>query len=375
MYDVVIAGIGGMGSAALAHCAARGVRVLGVEQFARAHALGASSGRTRVIRRAYFENAAYVPLLNRSYELWRELEDTSRERILYTDGLLTAGYRGSAIVEGAEEAVRLHALDAQTWDARDIRVNYPALHVGDNDYGVFEPEGGFVVPEAAIAAHCSRAEHDGAELRFETRVKSWSPDGDSLRVELSDGSSLRTSRLVLTLGPWFKETMESLGVPIRVQRNVAAWFRPKHPLGPVDLPTFLIDRREHAAPFYGFPDIGDGAKAAFHGMGVLTDAASLNREIDMTADVAPIASAFEAWAPGSAHEFIEAKACMYSLTPDEHFVIDLHPQDPRIVLCGGFSGHGFKFASVVGELAADLALNGGTNQDIKFLSLERFACR
>jgi sarcosine oxidase len=375
MYDVVIAGIGGMGSATLAQCAMRRARVLGIEQFSRGHALGASSGRSRVIRRAYFENAAYVPLLNRSHELWRELERESGERILYAYGLLTAGYQGSAIVAGAEEAVRLHDLDAQTWDSRDIRTHYPALRVDDDDYGVFEPEGGFVVPEAAIAAHCALAERHGAELRFETRVESWRSDGDALRVELSDGSSVRTARLVLTLGPWFKETLESLGVSIRIQRNVAAWFKPRQRLGPAELPTFLIDRREHAAPFYGFPDIGDGVKAAFHGHGVLTDAASLNRDIDAAADVAPIAAAFEAWAPGSAREFIEAKACMYSLTPDEHFVIDLHPKDPRIVVCGGFSGHGFKFASVVGELAADLALNGGTEQDIKFLSLQRFACQ
>ena len=310
MYDVVVVGLGGMGSAAAAHCTVGRARVLGVEQFSRGHALGASSGRSRVIRRAYFENAAYVPLLNRAYELWRELERTLGERILYTDGLLTAGYRGSAIVAGAEEAVRLHELDAQTWDARDILAHYPALRVDDDDYGVFEPEGGFVVPEAAIAAHCAMAEARGAELRFETRVESWHSDGDALRVELSDGSSLRASRLVLTLGPWFKETMESLGVPIRVQRNVAAWFKPKRPLGPAQLPTFLIDRREYAAPFYGFPDIGDGVKAAFHGHGVLTDAASLNRDIDLATDVAPIANAFEAWAPGASEEFIEAKACM-----------------------------------------------------------------
>jgi len=361
-----------MGSAAAAHCAARGSRVLGIEQFSRGHVLGASSGKSRVIRRAYFENAAYVPLVNRAYELWRDLEAQTGDRVLYTDGMLTAGYHGSDIVANAAAAAQLHDLNVEYLEARDIRARYPALHVADDDYGVFEPEGGFVVPETAIAAHCAVAEKHGAELRFEVGVKRWEMDGDIVRVELSNGDSLRTARLVLTLGPWFKKTMEALGVPMRVQRNVVAWFRPERPLGPRELPTFLIDRRGDDAPLYGFPDVGDGVKAAFHGRGVTTDAESIDRDIDRATDVDPIAAAFDLWAPGAAHAFVEAKACMYSLTPDEHFVIDRHPFDPRIVICGGFSGHGFKFASVVGELAADLALEGGTDHDIAFLSARRF---
>lgn len=369
MYDVVVVGIGGMGSAAAAHCATRGARVLGIEQHARGNSLSASTGKTRVIRRAYFEDEAYVPLIDRAYELWRELEQATGDHILFTDGMLTAGYHGSEIVEGAMKAVDLHGLNAQFWEATDIRAHYPAVRVNDDDYGVFEPEGGFVVPELSVEAHCKVAEQHGAELRFETGFTRWEEYGDSLRVNLSDGDCIRTQKLILTLGPWFTKTMASLGVPMRVQRNVAAWFKPDHALGPRDLPTFLVHRREDPAPFYGFPDVGDGVKGAFHGLGIYTDADSLNREIDRASDIEPIADAFNAWVPGAAHQFSDAKACMYSLTPDEHFVVDLHPKNRRIVVCGGFSGHGFKFAPVVGEIAADLALTGGTGHDIEFLSV------
>ncbi len=371
-YDVVVAGIGGMGSAAAAHCAARGARVLGVEQFPRGHQFGASSGKTRIIRRAYFEDAAYVPLLDRSYALWHELEAETGEHVMCLDGMLTAGFRGSEVVAGAESAAKLHDLKVEYWDAKDIRTRYPALHVEDDDYGVFEPEGGFIIPEASVSAHTAVAEKHGAELRYETCVGRWSSDSDILRVELSDGTLVRTSRLILTLGPWFQKTMESLGVAMRVQRNVVAWFRPEVPLGPRELPTFLMDRRGLPARFYGFPDVGDGVKGALHGYGAMTEADSLDREIDPRNDIEPIASAFENWAPGAAHSFLEAKACMYSLTPDEHFIVDRHPTNPRVVICGGFSGHGFKFVPVIGEIAADLALKGGTDHDIRFLSIKRF---
>jgi sarcosine oxidase len=371
-YDVVVAGLGGMGSSAAAQCAARGARVLGVEQFARGHGLGASSGKSRVIRRAYFENAAYVPLLDRAYELWRDLEARTGTKILHADGLLTAGYRGSPIVAGAEEAVGVHGVDAQTWSAVEIRRNYPALLVDDDSYGVFEPEGGFVVPEAAISGYTSLAERWGAELRFETAMTGWRSEGEAVRIELSDGTDVLASKLILTLGPWFAELLGSCGVPLRIQRNVAAWFRPREPLGPGRLPTFLIHRRDLPAPFYGFPDVGDGVKAAFHGHGATTDPQSLDRGIDVASDIEPIAAAFEAWAPGAAHEFLEAKACMYALTPDEHFVIGAHPRNDGVVILGGFSGHGFKFASVVGEIAAELALERRTRHRIGFLALQRF---
>jgi len=307
-YDAIVVGIGGMGSAAAAHCAMRGARVLGVEQFSRGHVLGSSSGKSRVIRRAYYEDEAYVPLLNRAYELWYELQRLSGEHILHTVGMLTAGYRGSDMVAGAETSARLHDLAIETWEAKDIRARYPAVRVNDDDYGVYEPEGGFLVPELAISAHCAIAEKEEAELRFDTGLVRWKSDGDMVLVELTDGSIVRTPHLILTLGPWFKKTMDSLGVAMRIQRNVAAWFKPSVPLGPREMPVFMLDRRGVKEPFYGFPDVGDGVKGAFHGHGVNTTAETLDRAIDRKTDVDPIAAAFETWAPGSATQIVDAKA-------------------------------------------------------------------
>lgn len=362
-----------MGSAALAHCASRRDKVLGVEQYAPLHTLGASSGKTRIIRRAYFEDSAYVPLLDRAYELWKDLEAATDSKVLFTRGLLTAGYEGSSTIDKAWSAVRQHRLSAEFWTSQDIRVRYPALRPRPDEVGIFERDGGYVTPEAATAAHMSLAVARGAEMQFGVAVKQWLPQKDSVKLVLSNGHVLRCARLILTLGPWFKETLESLGVAIRVQRNVQLWFTPTSgTLGPGQFPTFLLDRHGLPAYCYGFPDVGDGVKAAFHAYGPMTEPDRIDRTIDYTCDVEPVGRALEDWAPGAAGTLRDAKACMYTLTPDENFIVDHHPEDDRIVLCGGFSGHGFKFASVVGEIAAQLALDGATQHAIDFLSFRRF---
>jgi hypothetical protein len=198
---------------------------------------------------------------------------------------------------------------------------------------------------------------------------SWCARGEGFQVELADGSSIHAATLVLTLGPWFRDALETLGVPTRVHTHVQAWFTPAtDAYAATKFPGFLVDRPELPAPLYGFPDFGDGVKAAFHGGGVLTTADTVDREIDHVRDIAPLKTAMDDWMPGAADAFRSAKACLYTLTPDEHFVVDCHPEHPRLILCGGFSGHGFKFAPVIGEIAADLALAGGTAHPIGFLS-------
>ncbi len=363
-----------MGSAALAHCASRGATVLGIEQYAPLHRLGASTGKTRIIRRAYFEDVAYVPLLVRAYDLWHELEAATGYHVLFTNGLLTVGYEDSATIEKAWHAVQRHALPAEFWTSHEICARYPALRPRRDEVAIFEKDGGYVVPEAAIAAHMSLAIERGAEMQFGIAVQQWQHEKDGIALVLSNKRVLRCARLILTLGPWFSQTLESLGVPIRVQRNVQLWFTPSGgSFGPSEFPTFLLDRRDLPAYCYGFPDVGDGVKAAFHAYGPMTTPDSIDRTIDKDADVEPVARALQEWAPGAAGIVRDAKACMYTLTPDQDFIIDHHPEDERIVLCGGFSGHGFKFASVVGEIAAQLALDGATTHAIDFLSFRRFA--
>lgn len=362
-----------MGSAALAHFALRGASVLGIEQFAEGHALGASSGKTRIIRQAYFEDPAYVPMLLRAYELWRDLERTTGEEVMNLVGLLLAGDPNGEVITGSMRAAAEHDLTVEWLNAAEIRVRYPMLAVHDDEVGVFERGAGAVFPERATRAHLDVAREHGAQTRFRTSMLAWRSDPRGVTIDLSDGTSVQARSLILTLGPWFAREMQAVGVPLVIQRNVQVWFEPKTPAYDARaFPAFLIERASLPAPLYGFPDFGDGVKAAFHGLGVTTSPGDLVRDIDEKADVQPVAAALEAWMPGAAGGFREAKACVYSLTPDRHFVIDRHPRDSRVILCGGFSGHGFKFASVVGEVAAQLALEGGTPLPIEFLSLRRF---
>ena len=372
-YDVAIAGLGGIGSAIAAHCRARGASVIGLEQFGPAHDRGASHGRTRMIRQAYFEDAAYVPLVLRSYELWRKLEEQSHETLLRVTGVLSVGRQDSEIICGTRRAAAQHGLAVKELSRQQILERYPSLKLLKDEVALFESDGGVLDPERAVQTQLKMAEEAGAELRFQTTMRRWEAKGDGIQLHLMDGTQLSAQCLILSLGPWFKETLEALGVAMRVQRNVQAWFSPATLDYNADrFPPFLLDRAGLPAPLYGFPDFGDGIKAAFHGAGQLTTADELDRDIDMTRDVEPIVQAMESWMPGSAATFREAKPCMYSLTPDGNFVIDRHPAHPNVILCGGFSGHGFKFAPVIGEIAADLSLDGGTRHPIEFLSLKRF---
>jgi sarcosine oxidase len=373
IYDVCVIGLGGMGSAALAHCASRGARVIGFEQFGGGHDLGASSGRTRIIRKAYFEDPAYVPLLHRAYELWSSLERATGDELLRITGVLAVGCETSSIISGIRSAAREHQLSIESLSKAQLRSRYPMLKPRGGEVGILEPDGGVLMPERAIRAHLAIADRSGATMRFDAAVQSWKQHDDGFDVVLGDGSSVRARSLVLALGPWVQATLGTLGVPIRVQRNVQAWFAPAtNAYASPDFPAFLLDREGLPAPLYGFPDFGDGVKAAFHGWGELTDPQQLDRQIDEARDIRPLARALDEWMPNAAAKWIDAKACMYSLTPDEHFIVDRHPAHERLILCGGFSGHGFKFAPVIGEIAADLALDGGTRHPIGFLSVHRF---
>jgi|ERR1700674_533855 len=372
-YDVAIVGLGGMGSAIAAHCAARGASVIGLEQFQPVHDLGSSHGKSRMIRKAYFEDPAYVPLVIRAYELWRTLEHDSGEEILRLTGVLSVGEESSEIISGTRRAAKDHGLALESLSRGEVKARYPTLELLKDEVAIFEPDGGVLNPERAVAAHLQVARARGAELRFGVAMNNWQVSGKGFELRLSDGTQVLAKKLVLALGPWFRDVLDSLGVRIRVQRNVQAWFSPaSNAYDASRFPAFLLNRRGLEAPLYGFPDFGDGVKAAYHGLGDLTDAEHVDRTVNLSRDRLHIARELEKWMPGAAGTLREAKPCMYTLTPDGNFVIDLHPEHRGVTLCGGFSGHGFKFAPVIGEIGADLALDGGSRHEIEFLSLQRF---
>ncbi|HEY7980912.1 MAG TPA: N-methyl-L-tryptophan oxidase [Candidatus Eremiobacteraceae bacterium] len=374
IYDVVVVGLGVMGSSIAASCARRGRTVLGIERFWPVHDRGASHGKTRLIRQAYFEHVAYVPLVLRSYALWRELEARSGEHLMTITGLLLAGKESTKVIAGSRRSAEQHGLPVEYLTASDIARRFPMTRPHADEVGVFEREGGVIFPELAVHALLRVAADAGAQMRFGVRVTDWHRTGTGgLRVAIDDGTAVEAKQVVLSVGPWLESMTAQTGIPLKVQRNVQAWFAPRTPEFTADrFPAFLLDREGFPNIIYGFPDLGDGVKAAFHSRGSFTKPDQLERGISED-DIVPIQTALAGWLPDAGQTFLNAKACMYTLTPDEHFAIGRHPADADVIVAGGFSGHGFKFAPVVGEIVSELLFDGSSRFDIAFLSPDRFS--
>jgi sarcosine oxidase len=376
-YDVIVLGLGGMGSAAARHLVSRGATVLGLEQFTPAHALGSSHGDSRIVRKAYFEHPDYVPLLRRAYPLWDELGTDVGRALFVRTGALMIGAPDSVVVTGTLASARRWGLAHEVLDRARVQERYPQFRLHPDDVAVFDADAGFVSPEDAVRAHLDLARRDGAELRFGVRVSGWRLDGDGVLVHF-DGGPARARSLVVAAGAWTGPLAPGLAVPLRVARRVMHYLRPVSDAAEFDpgrFPVYFIQ----TAPgdgIYGFPLIGDpagGVKAGFHYRGgdALTPA-TVERSVT-DAERAEMRDVLAEWIPGLAGEHVEARVCMYTLTPDEHFVIDLLPGSAgRVASAAGFSGHGFKFTPVVGEILADLALTGATDQPIDFLRASRF---
>jgi sarcosine oxidase len=371
-HDAAVIGLGAMGSAAAAHLAARGADVIGLDRFSLLHELGASSGRTRIIRKAYFEDLAYVPLLERAYELWHRLERETGKTLLDLCGVLVVGSGATDAARGVLLASERYGIEIRVMDAAELRRAYPQIRPLDDEIGIFEPDAGIVFPEEAIEAQLAVARTSGATLHGNARVTGWQRRGTSLLVDVEGAPEYEVDCIVVCAGPWTPAAFARLGLPITVQRNVQYWFTPETSAFTADrFPAFFIERAGLPAAMYGFPDLGDGVKAALHGYGQTTTADDLNRDVEPH-EVAGMRELLDGFMPGFAGELRSVKACMYSMTPDQHFAIGVAPDDDRVVFGAGFSGHGFKFAPVIGELLAQLALEGETELDIDFLSPARF---
>ncbi len=376
-FDVAVIGLGAMGSAAAYHLARRGRRVVAFEQYEPGHDRGSSHGESRIIRLAYFEHPSYVPLLRSAYATWRELERATGERVLTVTGILEAGYPGSAVVEGSLAASRLHDLPHEVLDGREIARRFPAFQVPAGWTGVFQPEGGFLRPERAIALHCAGARAAGAHLRTQTRVAAVEPVRAGVRVRAGDGTAVEAASAIVATGAWIGGLVPALAPHLTLTRQVLGWFSPREPelFTPERCPVFILQGEDDAV--YGFPDFaGTGVKAASHDAGETLDEADLlPGRPGGGADEARIRRFLDRHIPAASGPLRRMQACIYTRTPDEDFVVDLHPDDPRIVIASPCSGHGFKFSSVMGEVLADLALDGGTGHDISRFRIERLLAR
>lgn len=371
-YDTIVLGLGGMGSAAAAHLAARRVRVLGLEQFTPGHDRGSSHGDSRIIRQAYFEDPSYVPLLLRSYELYRDLDRDDPGLFVQTGGVMV-GSPGSRTVSGTLASAEQHGLEHEVLDGAELHRRFPAFVPREGDVAVYEACAGYVRPERTVLAHLRRAEAAGAQLRFGERVTGWSADDGHVRVRTTAGE-YEAERLVITSGAWAPDFAKLPDVPLVVERQLLHWFVPRRPELFAGLPIYIWEF-EHDTQIYGFPAIDgpDGpAKIAFFRRGSVADPDDLDRDV-RPEEVEDMRAAAATVLPELSGEHVRSLACMYTTTPDEHFVIGRHPVHDAVVVAAGFSGHGFKFTPVVGEILADLATDGRTTHDIALFDPTRFA--
>src|SRR4051794_15692078 len=361
-----------MGSAAAAHLAARGARVLGLERFGPAHDRGSSHGGSRIIRQAYFEDPAYVPLLRRAYELWDRLEaDPGRDLMTRTGGVYL-GRPDGPTVGGSLSAAREWDLPHEVLDAAEIRRRFPTMTPADGEVGLYEAVAGFVRPEATVTAHLELAARRGAELRFTEPAVSWTASSDGVQV-ITPAGTYAAGHLVVCPGAWAPEVLADLGLPLTAERQVMYWFQPDGGVGP-----YSADRQpiwihgDGALQSYGFPAIDGpdgGVKVAFFRRGEATTAETVDREVHAE-EVEFIAEHLRSLVPTLPGRLLAAVPCMYTMTPDHHFVIGT---DARVTVACGFSGHGFKFVPVVGEILADLALTGTTSHPIALFDPQRAA--
>jgi sarcosine oxidase len=369
-YDVVVVGVGGMGSAALYHLARRGKRVLGLERFDVPNDMGSSHGITRIIRLAYFEHSDYVPLLRRAYELWRELESEAGEQLLHITGIVEAGER---IYDGALRSSSDHDIPYESVNGRELGRRYPAFRLPPELPVFLQPDGGFLLPERCIVAHVNGALARGAVVSARERVLEWAETENGVQVQ-TDRRVVEAERLVLTAGAWSQDVGRLPAGLAGALRQAVAWFQPGRPelFTPERLPVFnLALEGEH---FYGFPVFGvPGFKVGrFDHFGAGGDPDAIPRE-PTREDEAPLRAFVERYFPDGAGPTIALKTCLFEPSPDEHFLIDRHPDTESAIVGAGFSGHGFKFCSIVGETLADLVVDGSTSHDIGFLRLARFA--
>ena len=370
-YDAIVLGTGGVGSAALWQLARRGLKVLGIDRFEAGHDRGSSHGQTRIIRQAYFEHPDYVPLLKRAYELWAELESARGEKLFHQVGLLEIGPADGVVVPGVLESARRYDLEVDELSPSEAARRFAGFQIPEGSVAVFERRAGYLLVERCVKAHIEEATKLGAELRIGASAKSWSVENGTVKVE-TDAGSFQAARLILTAGAWTGQLCRDLGVPLRVLRKHLHWFACDDPRFSQDggCPTFFYETPQ--GYFYGFPRIDErGVKFAEHSGGELVaDPLHVDRSLDQT-DLARIDAFRSAHLPGVSANHLDHAVCMYTVTPDEHFIVDRHPQHEQVVIAAGLSGHGFKFAGVLGEALTDLSLAGVSDLPIDFLRLNR----
>ncbi|MGB1286739.1 MAG: N-methyl-L-tryptophan oxidase [Aggregatilineales bacterium] len=375
-YDAIVIGLGGMGSAALYQLAKRGLNVLGIEQFGIAHDKGSSHGLTRIIRLAYFEDPSYVPLLRRAYDLWHQIEQDADEKLFYQTGSIDAGRETDDIFAGSLRSCKEHNLAHEVLDSTALSKRFPGYQFPSDMFALFQPQGGFLVPEACISNHVKVAQQHGAEVHTNTRVLGWDTEGDGVSVTTENGT-FHANKLIISAGAWARKLLPVLHNVAVPERQVLIWIEVTEPeiFTPEHFPVFNCTVPE--GNYYGFPQFNPTGKTPgfkygrWHHRYEEVDPDDMSRLEIHPEDESLLRSFAEQYFPGAAGATQSMKACIFTNSPDEHFIIDTLNEAPQVVYAAGMTGHGFKFCSVIGEILADLAQNGETRHNIDLLRSDR----
>ena len=371
-YDVVVVGLGAMGAATLHALAQRGRKVLGIERFEPGHRRGSSYGESRIIRMAYYEDPSYVPLLRLAYAAWRELESRTGERVLTITGILEAGIEGSALTEGSLRSAREHGIPHEVLAAKEANRRFPAFSIPLDWQCLYQPDAGILQPEKAIGLLVEAARGSGASIASSTQVVAVRPLGERVQVQLESGETIEAGSAVIAAGSWLQDLVPELGKKMRLTRQPLMWFEPhdRKLTQPESMPVFFFHTPEDL--IYGFPDFrGSGVKAGLHqSCGDLRTADEDRAEVSHQ-ETERLQQLMRRYIPAAAGRVRQTHVCIYTRSPDEHFVLGLHPDAPQIVLASPCSGHGFKFASIFGEIFADLATTRATDKPVDFFRPDR----
>ncbi|HEX5132332.1 MAG TPA: N-methyl-L-tryptophan oxidase [Candidatus Krumholzibacteria bacterium] len=368
-YDCIVAGLGAVGSAALYHLAARGARVAGLDAHDPPHTLGSSHGESRMIREAYFEDPCYVPLVRRAYDLWHALQTEAGTTLIEETGGIYAGFDGDELVPGMIRAASEHAISVEKLSLDECTQRFPWLRPDPQMLCAVEPRAGLLHPERCISAHLAGARARGAAVRTDEALVAWRAHGDHIVVQTTAGTLL-TDTLIMATGAAMPATVAEAGATAAVARQPLFWFEPADPGTARAIPVWAVEF-EKGRLLYGFPDRGRGVKVAIHDPGMPTTPEGIDRIVHER-EVARVRALCDRYLPGMLGALRETATCMYTNTPDGHFLIDAHPRHDNVLLVSACSGHGFKFASATGEAAAQWMLDGKPALDLSPFSLRRF---
>ena len=370
-YDAIVLGVGGMGSATLYHLARRGLKTIGIERYDVPNDMGSSHGVTRVIRLAYYEDPSYVPLLRRAYQLWRQLENDFGERLLVITGSIDASPEDGSVFQGSRTCCELHHLPHEVMSGEEVNSRFPGYNLPRDLAAVYQPDGGFLLPERCIVAHVTAALDLGAEVHGREQALSWEPLEKGVRVR-TDRDEYVAGKLVISAGAWASHLVPGLSQFLVPERQVLAWFQPARGelFKPGTFPVFNImtdEGRFYGLPAYGIPGVKVGR---YHHLSQAVDPETMDRDVHREDE--DILRAFTSrHFPHAAGPTLSLKTCIFTNSPDEHFILDLHPDFPQVSIAAGFSGHGFKFCSAVGEIMADLVQEGASRHNLEIFGLRR----